>query len=117
MKNAAIVVLAALVVAMAGGWSYDHSRLANENGSLKLAKGSLIDELNEADAKFASADFQRQSAEEGEARWKRAVTALYPPAIFRRLHPVPLPDGTGKVVWPNPYDLPALVAEHCSVKG
>lgn len=80
---------------------------------LRLAKTTLIKELKETNSKLADANLDRQFAEEDEARWKRAITPLYTPAIIRRLQPVPLPDGTNRVVWPNPYDLPYLLNEYC----
>lgn len=84
--------------------------------SLRLAKATLIKELNEANEKFADADLQRQFREEGQARWERVITPLYTPAIIRRLKPVPLPDGTRRVVYPNPYDLPYLLNEYCAAR-
>ena len=84
--------------------------------SLRAAKATLIKQLSEANTKFGGADLERQFREEGEARWERVIMPLYTPAIIRRLKPVPLPDGTRRVVYPNPYDLPYLLNEYCAAR-
>ncbi len=92
-----------------------NSELADLPG-LRLAKADLIKEVNAANTKFADADLLRQVRENGVERWEKAVTPLYTPAILRRLKPVPLPDGTQRIVWPNPYDLPTLLNEYCAAR-
>ena len=84
--------------------------------SLRLAKATLIADLNEANDKFASTDLSRQFAEHGENRWETVIKPLYTPAIVQRLKPVSLPDGTQRIVWPNPHDLPYLLAEYCATR-
>lgn len=89
---------------------------ASELTSLRTAKATLLKDVNETNRKFGEADLARQISEAAFEKWQKESTYLYTPAILRQLKPVPLPDGTSKVVWPNPYDLPKLVEAYCTAR-